>query len=278
MRRGRQQWRNIGRCHLVATSATVSATVIRLGWLANQLMWKRSNVIAVCLPLVSNFLIYYISLLSLVPLRGWFQNFRYSMKPHKTTLSQSHSSWVRSRHQEFYKCLRRDWLSLIHSRSTSYHRWMRLTINAPPGMNEFHRLGWPVDGSGHSTVGKASLVLVGWGFMKHRGGYIHWTSCRQTQLFMQWRRGFVSLLDLLQQGAAVIQALLDRIKAVEEKLGSLTGQSKRSNQNPTHSQSDCQLRWLSTFWSLGTMSIDGWLVVWNGRAQPALCGLDALGL
>ncbi|CAK9023089.1 Uncharacterized protein SCF082_LOCUS16058 [Durusdinium trenchii] len=31
-----------------------------------------------------------------------------------------------------------------------YHenRWMRLTINAPPGMNEFHRLGWPVDGSG----------------------------------------------------------------------------------------------------------------------------------
>ncbi|CAK9076626.1 unnamed protein product [Durusdinium trenchii] len=25
---------------------------------------------------------------------------------------------------------------------------MRLTINAPPGMNEFHRLGWPVDGSG----------------------------------------------------------------------------------------------------------------------------------
>lgn len=82
-------------------------------------------------------------------------------------------------------------------------RWIRLNIFAPPGAQEFHRLGWPVDGSGSLDIWDASrLVQTEWwpyrtlrlsNIIKHiprSGRWEHWSrfedkKCIRTKIAMK---------------------------------------------------------------------------------------------
>ena len=67
-------------------------------------------------------------------------------------------------------------------------RWMRITFFAPPGTQEFHRLGWPVDGSGHLDKENDSPHDTTRGYETWR-----WSCCEGIQLHSLWLSHSLSL-------------------------------------------------------------------------------------